>query len=257
MTDEQEIRTLIEHWVTAVHAGDLDTVLADHAADIVMYDVPPPYDGVRGMDAYRETWPGFFEWQRAGASFALESLEVTAGADVAFAFALLRCGTAEEFEANPALRLRLTIGLRKQDGRWVVTHEHHSFPHDDVPPAVASDEIRGVLDAWSVGTAAGDLDALMEPIAEDVVSYEVDGTYTGKAAVRSMCAAGLDSSPNPISFVVPDFGLAVGGNLAVAWSIDHVTADGTETTSRATRVLRKTADGWRMIHQHLSYPARA
>jgi hypothetical protein len=23
--------------------------------------------------------------------------------------------------------LRLTLGLRKEDGRWVVAHEHHSF----------------------------------------------------------------------------------------------------------------------------------
>lgn len=130
MTDEQEIRTLIENWVTAVHAGDLDTVLADHGPDIVMFDVPPPYDGVRGLDAYRETWPGFFEWQKSGGSFDLESLDVTAGADVAFAFALLRCGTPVD---NPALRLRLTIGLHKVGNRWTVTHEHHSFPHDDVP----------------------------------------------------------------------------------------------------------------------------
>jgi uncharacterized protein (TIGR02246 family) len=128
MTDEQQVRSLIEHWVTAVHAGDLSTVLADHSPDIVMYDVPPPYEGVRGLDAYRETWPGFFEWQRSGASFELESLDVTAGADVAFAFALLRCGTPAEFAAKPELRLRLTIGLQRLDGRWVVTHEHHSFP---------------------------------------------------------------------------------------------------------------------------------
>ena len=25
-------------------------------------------------------------------------------------------------------RLRLTVGLRKDAARWVVTHEHHSFP---------------------------------------------------------------------------------------------------------------------------------
>jgi uncharacterized protein (TIGR02246 family) len=127
-TDEDLIRTLIERWADAVHRGDLGGVLADHAADIVMFDVPPPYDGVRGLDAYRETWPPFFEWQAQGATFEIESLEVTAGEDVAFAYALLRCGTREEFAANPENRLRLTIGLRKQDGRWAVTHEHHSFP---------------------------------------------------------------------------------------------------------------------------------
>jgi ketosteroid isomerase-like protein len=96
-----------------------------------MFDVPPPYDGVRGIDDYRDTWPGFFEWQARGATFDIVSLEVTAGEDVAFAHALLRCGTQQEHEANPANRLRLTIGLRKQDGRWVAAHEHHSFPIGD------------------------------------------------------------------------------------------------------------------------------
>jgi ketosteroid isomerase-like protein len=83
---EQEIRDLIHRWAAAVHAGDLEAVLADHTEDIVMFDVPPPDDGVRGLDAYRETWPPFFEWQRSGASFEIVSLDVTPGEDVAFAW---------------------------------------------------------------------------------------------------------------------------------------------------------------------------
>jgi uncharacterized protein (TIGR02246 family) len=127
--DVPQIRTLIEKWAKAVHIGDLDGVLADHAIDIVMFDVPPPEDGVRGIQAYRETWPGFFEWQREGAVFEIVSLDVIAGDNVAYAYALLRCGMPEELASEPNNRLRLTLGLRKQDGRWVVAHEHHSFPH--------------------------------------------------------------------------------------------------------------------------------
>ena len=134
MTDEQQIRDLILRWAAAVHEGDLATVLADHAPDIVMFDVPPPYQGVRGLDAYRETWPGFFEWQRSGASFEVESFEVVAGSDVAYAFGLLRCGTPAEFARVPEQRLRLTVGLRKAEGRWVVSHEHHSFSDASEPP---------------------------------------------------------------------------------------------------------------------------
>jgi len=129
--DETQIRSLIERWADAVHRGDLAAVLADHADDIVMFDVPPPHDGLRGIDAYRGTWPPFFAWQRQGALFEIGSLDVAAGTDVAFAYALLRCATPEELATNPDNRLRLTIGLRKVDGRWVVTHEHHSFPHTD------------------------------------------------------------------------------------------------------------------------------
>lgn len=127
--DEQEIRDLIERWAAAVHAGDLETVLADHGDDIVMFDVPPPNDGVRGLDAYRQSWPPFFEFQQSGASFEIVSLDVTAGGDVAFAWALLRCGTQEELRRDPENRLRLTIGLRKEGGRWIVVHEHHSYPY--------------------------------------------------------------------------------------------------------------------------------
>jgi uncharacterized protein (TIGR02246 family) len=129
--DEQQIRTLIESWADAVHAGDLETVVAAHAGDIVMFDVPPPYDGVRGIEAYRATWPPFFRFQLEGASFEIVSLDVTAGEDVAYAHALLRCGTPQELADKPENRLRLTLGLRNEDGRWVVAHEHHSFPLDD------------------------------------------------------------------------------------------------------------------------------
>ncbi|MCD6015449.1 MAG: hypothetical protein K0R88_1533 [Solirubrobacterales bacterium] len=127
--DERQIRTLIERWAEAVHRGDMPGVLADHADDIVMFDVPPPYEGVRGIDAYRETWPPFFAWQAKGAVFEIVSLEITAGDGAAYAHALLRCGMPQELAGQPANRLRLTLGLRKEGGRWVVAHEHHSFPH--------------------------------------------------------------------------------------------------------------------------------
>jgi uncharacterized protein (TIGR02246 family) len=132
MTDEQQIRDLVERWATAAHEGDLDAVLVDHADDIVMFDVPPPQQGARGIAAYRDTWPGFFQWQAQGATFDLLELNITAGADVAYAWALLRCGTAQDHAAHPDRRLRLSLGLRKERGRWVVAHEHHSFP-DETP----------------------------------------------------------------------------------------------------------------------------
>jgi uncharacterized protein (TIGR02246 family) len=127
-----EIEELIRRWADAVHTGDLRTVLADHGDGIVMFDVPPPHDGVRGLAAYEETWPPFFAWQATGASFEIVELDVTEGADVAFAWALLKCGTPDELADVPERRLRLTLGLVKRDGRWVVTHEHHSFADTSV-----------------------------------------------------------------------------------------------------------------------------
>jgi uncharacterized protein (TIGR02246 family) len=127
MDNKTAIEQLITRWVAAIAACDLDAVVADHDEDIVMFDVPPPYDGVRGMRAYRECWAPFFDYLRAGAAFDLLELDVTAGDDVGFARALLRCGTPAEVEKNPDNRLRVTVGLRKSGDRWLITHEHHSF----------------------------------------------------------------------------------------------------------------------------------
>jgi uncharacterized protein (TIGR02246 family) len=258
MSDEQRIRELIQRWAAAVHTGDLDAVLTDHATDIVMFDVPPPEQGVRGLDAYRDTWPEFLAWQATGAFFEIDSLDVTAGDDVGFAAALLRCGTVSSFERRPDQRLRLTIGLRKITGRWIVTHEHHSFTAPvEVPPGTASAAVTAIFQQWFERTAARDLEGLMEHIADDIVSFEHAGAmqYVGIDDVRAVCQRGLQSAGD-IEFDIPDLTVRVSGDLAVAWGIDRVVADGTESLSRGTRIFQCRDETWQLIHQHLSVPVK-
>jgi ketosteroid isomerase-like protein len=95
VSTESDICTLITRWVEAIVSTDLDGVVAHHSDDIVMLDVPPPYEGIRGMDAYRASWPPFFDFIRSGATFELLELNVEAGEDVAFAHGL-RCGGEKE-----------------------------------------------------------------------------------------------------------------------------------------------------------------
>jgi len=117
--DETDIRALVEDWTGAVRAGDMDRILAGHSDDIVIFDVPMPPQSV-GLDAYRETWELFFRHNSGGpGSFDLDELHVTAGDAVAFCFGFIRI-----FDA----RVRITIGLRKEDGGWKIVHEHHSYP---------------------------------------------------------------------------------------------------------------------------------
>lgn len=124
---EADVRRVIGDWHRAIVDGDLGGVLAAHTDDIVMFDVPPPERGARGLAEYEATWPPFFEWLSTGALFEIDELEVVAGDDVAFAWALLRCGSDDEFRERPDRRLRLTLGLRRLETRWVIEHEHHSF----------------------------------------------------------------------------------------------------------------------------------
>ena len=60
--------------------------------------------------------------------FDLRDVNVFAGVDVAFAAAIGRCSGTEKNGETVQLEFRLTIGLRKRDGRWRIVHEHHSVP---------------------------------------------------------------------------------------------------------------------------------
>jgi uncharacterized protein (TIGR02246 family) len=128
-----EIRALIEGWVRAVRARDIDGVVVRHTDDVVMFDVPAPVS-VRGLQAYRATWPQFFDWQRqSDGTFEIASMEVTAGEDVAFVTALLRCAAKADLARDDTPKLRLTVGLRKEPDGWKIAHEHHSFPDESIP----------------------------------------------------------------------------------------------------------------------------
>jgi ketosteroid isomerase-like protein len=92
-----------------------------------MFDVPPPLQS-EGIDAYRRTWDVFFRWMADPLVFNFSDLRVTAGTDVAFATAHGKCAGIEEDGTRSELDFRLTVGLRKSGGKWVIVHEHHSLP---------------------------------------------------------------------------------------------------------------------------------
>jgi uncharacterized protein (TIGR02246 family) len=125
--DEAEIRALIERWAQAVRDENRAGILADHDADMLMFDVPPPFLS-RGLDAYMATWEMFFSFAEKPVAFSFHDVEVTCGNDVAFATAVGECVTTDAHGKREPLEFRLTMGLRKVGGRWRIMHEHHSLP---------------------------------------------------------------------------------------------------------------------------------
>jgi uncharacterized protein (TIGR02246 family) len=125
--DEVAVRALVEDWTNAVRRKDLSAILRNHSANMLMFDVPPPLAS-KGIEAYRKTWDLFFSWARDPVVFDISEINITAGDDVAFVTALMRCAGTEPNGQATELDFRLTIGLRKIDHQWIVVHEHHSIP---------------------------------------------------------------------------------------------------------------------------------
>jgi ketosteroid isomerase-like protein len=125
--DETEIRSLIELWAGAVRSEDRAAIRRDHDGGILMFDVPAPLV-TRGLEAYMASWDMFLAHVDKPVAFALSDIQVTCGADVAFATAIGNCVDVTPDGGREPLEFRLTMGLRKIDGRWRVMHEHHSVP---------------------------------------------------------------------------------------------------------------------------------
>ena len=139
----------------AVHRGDMNGVAPDHFNDIVRLDVPPPHEGVRGIDVYRVAWPPFFEWRhKAPRSRSCPSTS-TADDDVVYA---TPCCPAGLHVRSPSNR-RMPDGSRSGCARnridgsshtswWVSRTSHSGTLHPPLPPrAVSGNE-------WCTGSTA-------------------------------------------------------------------------------------------------------
>ena len=61
----------------------------------------------------KKSWELFFAWSHYLVVFEITELSVTAGTDVAFAAALMRCAGTDAGGRDVELGFRLTIGLSK------------------------------------------------------------------------------------------------------------------------------------------------
>lgn len=86
------------------------------------FDVPEPFQS-KGLAEYK-TWELFFRYSAPRKDVVvIDDLEITSADRVNFATGLLRIGGSK----NPVCRL--TLGLKKVEGNWLIFNEHHPAPH--------------------------------------------------------------------------------------------------------------------------------
>jgi ketosteroid isomerase-like protein len=128
--DEATIRDMVESWAAAVRRRDFEEILRNHSSDIVMFDVPPPFQS-KGIEAYKKTWGLFFSCSSDPIVFDIATMTITSASNVAFVVATMRCTEAGANGERQRLEFRLTVGLCKIGDQWTITHEHHSVPAED------------------------------------------------------------------------------------------------------------------------------
>jgi ketosteroid isomerase-like protein len=121
-----EIQEVIERKAALLETGDAAAVMSYYAPGFVEFSLAPPL---------RQSGPPSLKaWMDSFASpprREVTQLEITADGDVAFATSL-DCLSAVPRGSTEGFRMwfRVTLGLRRIDGRWLVTHEHESVPFE-------------------------------------------------------------------------------------------------------------------------------
>lgn len=128
-TSEAQIRALIEERVQAIHAKDLNVLMAHHAPDVLSFDVLNPLQN-RGAETIRGRAANWFAAYQSEIGYDVRDLKITAGTDVAFCTYLYRVTGTLQAGGAVDMWVRATVGFQKQDGKWLIVHEHQSVPFD-------------------------------------------------------------------------------------------------------------------------------
>lgn len=128
-SNQARIRDLIDEWATAFRAKDIDGLTANHSPDIVLFDVPAPLQH-RGAEAYRKNWERWLPTLEAPGGARFKNSASPRATTSPFSHCLNRI-TSKRADGEPTSAwVRVTIGFRKIEGAWTVTHEHVSMPLD-------------------------------------------------------------------------------------------------------------------------------
>jgi ketosteroid isomerase-like protein len=125
--EEQIIRRILEQWAENTRMGKNEAVLANHACDVLIFEVLPPLK-YEGAAAYQKSWDEWHPETTGPGLFDLHELHITAGQDVSFAHALIHCGGKHPDGTTFEDWVRGTFCLRKRADKWLVTHQHISMP---------------------------------------------------------------------------------------------------------------------------------
>jgi uncharacterized protein (TIGR02246 family) len=126
-TDDAQIRERLEAVAQALRAKDIDALLAHYAPGVVTFDLRPPLQ-VRGVDAYRKNFEAWFASVQGPIDYEIRDLRITMSDDIAFCHSLSHVKSTRTTGEKADYWVRVTSGLQKMNGQWMVTHEHVSVP---------------------------------------------------------------------------------------------------------------------------------
>jgi ketosteroid isomerase-like protein len=127
--DVDAIKAKYSAWKQAFEARDVNKIMAIYSPDVISYDAVPPLQ-FSGAAAYRKDYETFLAQFKGPVRVTIPHVHVEQSGPVAYAFGLERLRGTTMGGTNVDMWLRFTDGWKRQDGQWLIEHEHVSVPVD-------------------------------------------------------------------------------------------------------------------------------
>jgi uncharacterized protein (TIGR02246 family) len=129
--DEKAVRAMYESYNQAFRGKDINRILALYVQNesLVVFDAVPPrqYAGVR---AFRKDYEEFFAIFPGPNSSRFDDLRVTTAGTLGYAHSIGTFNLTDKAGKHVTWVFRLTDVFRKINGKWLIVHEHVSWPVD-------------------------------------------------------------------------------------------------------------------------------
>jgi ketosteroid isomerase-like protein len=126
---QSELKALLDSWSQAIHAKDIERLMALYSPDVVYFDLVPPLQYV-GAAALRERFLDWFGRWKSGIGQEVRDLKVLLSGDLASAHMFIRASGTLKDGRDVGYWVRATVSCQRRNGSWLIAHEHISLPVD-------------------------------------------------------------------------------------------------------------------------------
>ena len=127
LTNEFEIRKLLEARVKAIREKDVGAVASEYEPNFVMFNLAPPLQTKAPDKKGIEEW---FSGYKSAIECEISDLNISTDNDLAFCHYLYRISGTQTSGKDVDMWVRATLCFRKIEGKWLIVHEHDSVPFD-------------------------------------------------------------------------------------------------------------------------------
>ena len=129
--DRAQIRAVEQRWIKALKTKDIESIMAPYAPDdnLLIINAIPQHPSA-GAKAYRRDWEDFLAAFPGPIRARMNGVTLSVEGNLSYAHATIRILAADRSHKTVDLTMRVTDVMRKIDGKWMIVHEHVSFPVD-------------------------------------------------------------------------------------------------------------------------------